>query len=151
MSDIQTPATPTPRPLGLPNVTTGDPTTRADQAVAAARDLPDLIAKASALDPALAQKFTGQALLASRSPWGTLAGGVVAWLASRYGLGWDSATCDLVAGAGVLLGAFVMRWVTQLPVTGVFRAATVAETTAALPCTTTTATTTGTTTTGGAP
>ncbi len=114
--------------IGSPNVTTGAPTTVTDQVIAQAKDLPDLIQKASTFDPALAAKFTGQALLASRSPWGTLAGGIVAWLVSHYSLGWDDATCSMVAGAGVLVGAYVMRWVTKHPITGILRAATPAET-----------------------
>lgn len=122
--------TPIPAPLGAPNATTGAPTTRADQVVASAKDLPDLIRKASAFDPDLAAKFTGQALLASRSPWGTLAGGGVAWAVSHWGLGWDSGTCDLVAGAGVLVGAYIMRTITEHPITGLFRAATPSETVA---------------------
>lgn len=117
-------------PVGQPNITTGAPTTGADQAVAMARDLPDLIAKASTFDPALAAKFTGQALIASKSPWGSLAGGVVAWAVTHWGLGWDQSTCDLVAGAGVLVGAYAMRYVTDHPITGLFRKATVAEVTA---------------------
>ena len=127
MSTTTAPST-APTPIGAPNATTGAPTTATDQAIAAARDLPDLINKAALLDPALAAKFTGQALIASRTPWGTLAGALVAWLVSKYGLGWDQATCDLMAGAGVLLGAYLMRTITEHPITGLLRAATPAET-----------------------
>lgn len=113
-------------PLGTPN-SAGLATTPTDQVVSSARDLPDLINKAAAFDPAFAAKFTGQALIASKSPWGSLAGGVVAWLATKYGFGWDQATCDLVAGAGVLVGAYIMRYVTEHPITGFFRKATPQE------------------------
>ena len=115
-------------PIGIPNSTTGAPTTATDQAIASARDLPDLISKASQFDPALAAKFTGKALLASKSPWGSLAVPVVAYLASRYGLGWSEDVCNLVAGVGVLVGAYAMRLLTELPITGLFRAATPQET-----------------------
>lgn len=114
-------------PIGAPNVTTGAPTTPADQVVAVAKDLPDLISKASTFDPALAAKFTGQSLAASRTPWGTLAGGIVGWLVAREGLGWDQATCDFVAGACVFLASYAMRYITANPITGIFRKATVAE------------------------
>lgn len=118
--------TPMPTPIGAPN-SAGLPTTSTDQITAMARDVPDLIAKAATVDPDLASKWTGKALVASKTPWGTLAGGIVAWLASKYGFGWDQATTDLVAGAGVLVMSFVMRSISELPITGFFRKATVAE------------------------
>lgn len=114
-------------PIGQPNITTGAPTTPADQAVGIARDVPDLIQKASMVAPDLASKWTGQSLIASRSPWGTLAGGVVGWLVTKYGLGWDQSTCDLVAGGCVLVASYAMRYVTENPITGWFRKATVGE------------------------
>lgn len=114
-------------PVGVPNVTTGAPTTKADQAIAVARDVPDLIQRAAAVDPTLAAKWTGEALIASRSPWGTLAGGIVTWIAGRYGFGWDAGTCSLIAGVGVLAAAYAMRMITEHPITGIFRKATVAE------------------------
>lgn len=134
MSGSTTPLTPaaTPAPLGTPN-TAGAPTTPRDQVVASAKDLPDFIRKATAFDPDTAAKWTGKALLASKTPWGTLAVPLVAYLASRYGFGWDDSTCALVAGAGVLVGSYLMRLVTELPITGIFRKSTPAETIAALP------------------
>ena len=95
------------------------PTVR-DQVIADAKSLPDLIAKAQANDPALAAQLTGKSLLASKSPIGTLAAGVVTWLAGRYGLGWDDMTCNLVAGAAVLIGGYAMRYVTSGPIAGIF-------------------------------
>lgn len=105
--------------------------TVSDRVVASAQSLPDLIQKASVSDPALASMFTGKALIASKTPWGTLAGGIVAYVAGRYGFQWDQATCDLVAGAGVLLASFVMRYISPLPVTGILTAATPAQAAAA--------------------
>ncbi len=104
--------------IGSPN-SAGTPTTKRDQLIGMAKDVPDLIAKARTFDPALAASLTGKALLASKSPWGTLLGGLVAWLAAKEGFGWDQATCDLVAGAGVLVAAFIMRSITSAPVTGI--------------------------------
>ena len=95
-----------------------------DRAIADAKDLPSLINNVSAVDPALAASLTGKALLASKSPWGSLAGGIVGWLVSHYGLGWDQATCDLVAGACVLAASYVMRYITAAPITGVVTAKT---------------------------
>lgn len=114
------------QPLGTPN-SANAPTTPADQAVSLARDIPSLIKQAAVIDPDLAAKWTGKSLAASKSPWGSLAGGVVSWLVAHYGIGWDAATCDLVAGAGVLIASYVMRAITELPITGIFRAATTNE------------------------
>lgn len=128
-----------PPPIGTPN-SAGQSTSKADQVVAVARDLPDLIEKAASLDPPLAAKFTGEALVWSRTPWGTLAGSVIAWLAAKYGLScgavvaagcWTPETANLLGGIaamfGAWVGAYVMRYVTEHPITGFFRKATVAE------------------------
>lgn len=91
-----------------------------NNAVAAAKDLPELIDKVSAVDPGLAKVMTGQALVASKTPWGTLLAAAVAWGAAKYGLNWSPEVCDLVAGAGVLAGAYLMRYISPGRVTGVF-------------------------------
>lgn len=104
----------------MSGATTAPAPTVRDQVVADAKSLPDLIAKAQAVDPALAAQLTAKPLLASKSPIGTLIAGVVAWLAGRYGLGWDQSTCDLVAGCAVLLGGYGMRYVTASPIAGIF-------------------------------
>lgn len=98
------------------------PTTPRDQLVADAKSLPDLIAKAQAVDPALASQLTPKALAASKTPWGVVAGYAVTWLVSHYGLGWDADTCALVAGVAVLLGSYAMRYVTSSPIGGWFKA-----------------------------
>jgi len=89
-----------------------------NEAVRVAQDLPDLVQKLKVVDPTLAGTIEGKALLASKSPWGTLAAGVIGYLASRYGLGWNEATDSLVAGACVLLGSYAMRLVTSGAITG---------------------------------
>lgn len=94
-----------------------------DRLIADAKSLPDLVAKAQRFDPALAQQLTGKVLLASKTPWGVLVSGAVGWAVSRYGLGWDGATTDLVAGAAVVLGAYAMRKISSGPITGLFRRA----------------------------
>jgi hypothetical protein len=113
-------------PLGAPN-SAGTPTTRTDQIIAAGRDLPNFLARAEQLDPPTADKWTGKALIASKSPWGTFAGAGVTWLVTKYGLGWDQTACDLVAGGAVLIFAYAMRLVTELPITGLFTKATAAQ------------------------
>ena len=81
-----------------------------DQIVADAKSLPDLIQKASVLDPAMAQALTGQAQTASKTPLGAIIAAGIAWLAAHYGLGWGQATDDLVAGAAVLAGGYLTHW-----------------------------------------
>ena len=84
-----------------------------DQIVADAKNLPDLIQKASVLDPAMAQALTGQAQTASKTPLGAIIAAGIAWLAAHYGLGWGQATDDLVAGAAVLAGGYLTHPVSQ--------------------------------------
>lgn len=88
-----------------------------DSAVAAAQNLPDLVANLEAVDPTLAEQLTAKPLLASRTPWGTLLCAVVAWVSARYGIGLDPNATALVAGMGVLAGSYAMRYVTRRPVT----------------------------------
>jgi hypothetical protein len=98
-------------------------TAATNDAIAAAKDLPSLVTGLQATNPALAQQIEGKALLASKTPWGTLAVSAVSYLASKYGLGWDADTCTLVAGAGLVAGAYAMRYLTAAPISGWFRKA----------------------------
>ena len=59
-------------------------TAAVNAAIATAKSLPNLIANLYALDPALATQLESKTLLASKTPWGTLTAGVVAWVSSRY-------------------------------------------------------------------
>lgn len=85
--------------------------TRRDQIIASAHSLPDLVAKAEVLDPALAAKLKGRATIASATPVGALIGGAVGLIAARYGLGLDVETVNLISGALVLAGGYVAHWV----------------------------------------
>jgi hypothetical protein len=93
--------------------------TRIDSAVTAAQSLPDLIGKLEAIDPVLASQLSGKALLASRTPWGVLASGIVGWIVAHYGLGLDEATTNSIAGLFVLIGSFAMRYITRTPITSI--------------------------------
>ncbi len=97
------------------------PQTPADRAVALAQSVPDLVNRLQTADPALAQQLEGKALLASKTPWGTLACAGVAYVATKYGFHWDETTVDLVSGAGLLVGAYLMRLVTTSPIAGFIR------------------------------
>ena len=97
-------------------------------AVAAAKDLPDLVNKLQVVDPALAQQIEGKALAASTTPIGTFLVPALVWLAARYGLGWDATMCSWIAGGLVLIGTYVMRYITTSPIAGIFsKAATPAQ------------------------
>jgi hypothetical protein len=93
-------------------------TAAVNDAVSAAKSLPNLIANLYALDPALATQLETKPLLASKTPWGTLAAGMVGWVSSRYGFGFDANTCSLVSGFAVLVGSYAMRALTRQPIAG---------------------------------
>ena len=93
---------------------------RIDDAIADARSLPALLAKLKTASPDAYGQLVGKPLIASRSPWGTITVAIVAWLASRYGLGWDEGTCTIVGGLGVIAGSYAMRWLTTSPIRSVF-------------------------------
>ena len=118
-----------------------------NSAVSAAKDVPDLIAKLNAIDPALGQQLAGKGLAWSKTPWGTLAGTAIGWAIPHYGLAcaavafgataaaaaaqttgcWSDDTVNTIEGVGVvigtLVGSYVMRWVTNSPIAGWFAAA----------------------------
>jgi len=91
----------------------------ADAAVAAAQDVPTLIANLKAVDPGMAEQLAGKSLAASKSPWGTVAVAGVAWASAKWGLGWDQGTCALVGGLGILVGSYLMRYVTTSPIASI--------------------------------
>lgn len=90
-------------------------------AIKAAKDLPSLVANLQQVDPGLVQAFTGKALLASKSVYGPLVATVVTHLSTKYGLGWDSGTCELADGVVILAASAVCRLLTKCPITGLFR------------------------------
>ena len=106
-------------------------TAATDAAVKAAQDVPSLIANLNTIDPALGQQLTGKALLASKTPWGTIVGTAVGWGVAHFGLActaavttacWSQSTDDVVTGAltllGTLIGSYIMRAVTKAPISG---------------------------------
>jgi hypothetical protein len=91
-----------------------------DAVIAGARTLPELIQRAKAADPQLAEQLTTKASLASSSLWGSSGTLVVSYLAGRFALGWDQDTCALVAGALAWVANLVIRRWTDPRVTGLF-------------------------------
>jgi hypothetical protein len=90
-----------------------EPTPANNAAVAAARDMPDLIHRLERADPAAAEQFTGKALVASRTVYGGLATIAITWLVGRFDLGWGADVVSLVAGACVIVG---LRICTSAPI-----------------------------------
>lgn len=107
----------------------GEVHTLKDEVVAQSRDFPDLVSKAETFDPELAKKFTGKAMLASKTFWGMLAVTVLSQLVVHFNLGWNQEFVNLVAGAIVLATAVGLRMISEHPITGLFRAKTTAEVT----------------------
>lgn len=102
-------------------------------AVSTAKDLPDLVDKLNRIDPAMAQQITGKALIASKTPWGVVAAGAVAYISSRYGLGWSENVTDLVAGGFVLVASYGMRYLSSHPITSLFKRSTAIPAPAPIP------------------
>src|ERR1700722_8874982 len=85
-------------------------TTDRDKMIATANSMPDLIAKATVLDPALAKALQGQAQQASATPIGGLIAGAIALAAAHFGLNWGQQFDDLIAGVFVLAGGYAVHW-----------------------------------------
>lgn len=94
-----------------------------DRAVAVSQDMKGLMENLRLANPALAESMTAKPLMASKTPWGTLAAGGIAWLSSRYGLGLDAEMCALLSGIAVLAGSYAMRYITTSPIAGVIKGA----------------------------
>lgn len=109
------------------------PTTR-NALIEDAKGLPDLIEKAKVADPQLADFLLGKSLIASKTPWGVLAGSGIGFLATHYGLAcaansvatncWTPEDINLAGGfaamAGAFIGSYIMRYVTSAPISGLF-------------------------------
>lgn len=93
-----------------------------NNAVAAARDLPDLVNKLQAVAPGLADQLTPKALTQSKSFYVTPFVTVLTWASTKYGLGWDPHTCEVVAVV-VLIGVnAAMRAISTSPIGSFFAA-----------------------------
>lgn len=132
-------------PTPPPSMDAGSPLTpsvRENYVIAIAHGTPDMLQKAETMAPDLAAKWTGKAIVWSKSPWGTLLSGVIGMFATKYGLAcipdvaiskacWTPEFIATVSGfaglGGAWVGAYIMRCVTSLPITGVVKPATVAD------------------------
>lgn len=123
----------TPSPASVAVNMAGNPTTKTDQVLNSARDFPDMLSKAEQFDPPLASKWTGKAILASKTVWGTAVALIVAAAVKRYSLGWDQNFVDLVSGLIVLGTVAGLRAISDGPITGWFTKKTVAEVVASTP------------------
>jgi hypothetical protein len=101
-----------------------------NNAVSAAKNLPDLIAKAQEVDPSLAAALQGKALALTTGPVINAVVAVVTYAAGKFGLGWDEGTCAIVAWGAIVVSMYVMKWVNPERVTGLFKAKPVTSTTA---------------------
>jgi hypothetical protein len=104
-----------------------------NKAISVAKNLPDLIARAQAVDPSLAAALTGKALIASKTPWGNLLATAIAYIVAKYGLGWSESFDELIAGAALVGMSYIMRLVSPARVTGLFKSAPVTSTTTTTP------------------
>lgn len=95
---------------------TPSPTLR-DRAIADAGSLPQLVTNLKAVDPGLAQQIEGKSALGSKTLWATPISYGVTFLVSKYGLGWDADTVNLVSGLLALGVAMLMRLFTKGPIT----------------------------------
>lgn len=114
-----------PMPAATTPVTAAATTPAVNAAVAAAKDLPGLVAALQTASPQLAQQIEGKPLALSKSMYGNILLPVVTYLAGRYGLGWDESTCALVTGFVLAACAVGFRLITTSPISGLLTKGTV--------------------------
>jgi hypothetical protein len=103
----------------------GKATLIANMAVVAKTDaqaVPALVTELAALDPTLVAPVQAKALVASKTPIGVVVAYALSWGVAKYGLGWDADTTSLVAGLVVLIASYGMRYITNAPISGFFKA-----------------------------
>lgn len=88
-----------------------------NQLVSDAKSVPDLIAKAKQVDPSFAEQLAGKSLLSSKSPPAIALAAVLAWVSTKYGLGWDQSTVDVLTLIIGVVAAYGMRAITRGPIT----------------------------------
>jgi hypothetical protein len=141
MSATTTAPAPTPKPIILGateaiNQSSSVSTLRANLETAVANgatDVPAAVKAISVLDPDLAPK----ALIASKSPLGTVIGLGVGWFVAHEGMActvatvaasncWSQSTIDTVSGIGAIvgtaIGAYIMRYMTTARIGGIVSA-----------------------------
>ena len=93
-----------------------------NSAIKLAQDGPSLLSNLQAVNSPLADQLTGKSLIASKSPLVTLLASAAAYASAKYGFGWDQQFDVAVAGGALVIAGYVMRWVSTVPVTGLFKA-----------------------------
>lgn len=109
----------TPPPVTVSSTVLAAATPQTNGAVSRSSTLLELVANLRTADPALAQQIEGKSLLASRTPWGTLLAGIIAWGAAHYGLNLSPDAQVELAGLGVVIGSYAMRYVTAAPISSI--------------------------------
>lgn len=106
------------------STTTTAPLAKAeDAAVNAAHDVPTLIAGLKAVDSPLVDQLQGVSLIGSKTFWAPIVTHAVTWAVGYWGLQWDAATTEAVAG--LISWALMMagRFVAKGPITSLLPAA----------------------------
>lgn len=93
-----------------------------DNLVRDASSVPDLIAKAEAIDPNLAASLQAKALLGSKTVWAPLATWIVTSVVSYFGVGWDETTSTMIASLLAWAAVIVCRYLTRSPIGGIVTA-----------------------------
>lgn len=98
--------------------TTSSPTlARAENAaVSAANDVPTLIAGLKAVDSPLADQLQAKSLIGSKTFWAPIVTHAVTWAVGYWGLQWDAATTEAVAGLISWALMVAARYVARSPI-----------------------------------
>jgi ABC-type methionine transport system permease subunit len=91
-----------------------------NDAVATAKNLPDLVTKVQRVDPAIAQAIEGKSLISSKTPIGIFLATGLGYLSVRYGFGWSDHDCELFSAVILLVSSYAMRYISAARITGIF-------------------------------
>jgi hypothetical protein len=94
-----------------------------DHSVAKSMSVEDLIGTWERIAPDLAEALKGKPLIESKTPWGVMACYIIGVLLGDYGLSLSEAGTQILAGVLVLIGSFVMRYISTARINGIVRPA----------------------------
>ena len=117
-------ATTNPAPIttaaGAINASSGVSSLRANLETATrngANDVPDVVQAVAPFYPGLQAFLDGQSALGSKTVWAPIATYAVTWAVGAWGLNWDAAFTNEVAGLVAVALMLACRWVASGPIT----------------------------------
>ena len=74
-------------------------------------EINQIITTAQETDPVLTKALLGNATSVTKTQLGTVIVGVVTYISTKYGFGWDDDTVTFISAAIAVVGGFISHWI----------------------------------------